>query len=76
VHLAHLRLRDFQNYSRLDADFESGFHVLLGRNALGKTNLLEAMHLLATLRSFRGVGNASRRAGSSADASSAPARMR
>ena len=58
VHLAHLRLRDFRNYSRLDADFEPGFHVLLGRNAQGKTNLLEAMHLLATLRSFRGVGNA------------------
>ena len=58
VHLAHLRLRDFRNYARLDADFSSGFHVLLGDNAQGKTNILEAIYLMATLRSFRGVGGA------------------
>ena len=58
VHLAHLKLRDFRNYARLDADFDPGFHLLLGDNAQGKTNLLEAIYLLATLRSFRGVGSA------------------
>jgi DNA replication and repair protein RecF len=58
VHLAHLRLRDFRNYPRLDADFAPGFHVLLGDNAQGKTNILEAIYLMATLRSFRGVGGA------------------
>jgi len=58
VHLAHLRLRDFRNYARLDADFGPGFHLLLGENAQGKTNVLEAIYLLATLRSFRGVGGA------------------
>lgn len=58
VHLAHLRLRDFRNYARLDADFTPGFHLLLGDNAQGKTNILEAIYLLATLRSFRGVGGA------------------
>jgi len=56
VHLVHLRLRDFRNYARLDADFVPGFHLLLGNNAQGKTNILEAIYLLATLRSFRGVG--------------------
>ncbi len=58
MHLAHLRLRDFRNYVRLDADFTPGFHVLLGDNAQGKTNILEAVYLMATLRSFRGVGGA------------------
>ena len=58
MHLAHLRLRDFRNYARLDADFAPGFHLLLGDNAQGKTNILEAVYLLATLRSFRGVGGA------------------
>jgi len=58
VQLAHLRLRDFRNYARLDVDFAPGFHVLLGDNAQGKTNILEAIYLLATLRSFRGVGGA------------------
>jgi DNA replication and repair protein RecF len=58
VHLAHLRLRDFRNYARLDADFAPGCHLLLGDNAQGKTNILEAIYLMATLRSFRGVGGA------------------
>jgi DNA replication and repair protein RecF len=58
VHLAALRLRDFRNYRRLDAEFAPGFHLLLGDNAQGKTNILEAIYLLATLRSFRGVGGA------------------
>jgi DNA replication and repair protein RecF len=42
----------------MDADFSPGFHLLLGNNAQGKTNILEAIYLLATLRSFRGVGGA------------------
>ena len=58
VHLGRLRLRDFRNYARLDAHFAPGFHLLLGHNAQGKTNILEAIYLLATLRSFRGVGGA------------------
>jgi len=58
VHLAHLRLRDFRNYARLDIDLAPGFHLLLGDNAQGKTNILEAIYLMATLRSFRGVGSA------------------
>ncbi|MDE3068045.1 MAG: DNA replication/repair protein RecF [Verrucomicrobiota bacterium] len=58
MHLARLRLRDFRNYARLDANFAPGFHLLLGDNAQGKTNVLEAIYLMATLRSFRGVGGA------------------
>ncbi len=58
MHLSHLRLRDFRNYARLDVDFTPGFHLLLGDNAQGKTNILEAIYLMATLRSFRGVGSA------------------
>jgi DNA replication and repair protein RecF len=57
VHLARLRLRNFRNFTRLEAGFAPGFHLFLGENAQGKTNLLEAIYLLATLRSFRGAGN-------------------
>lgn len=57
MHLSRLKLRDFRNYQRLEAEFSPGFHLILGVNAQGKTNLLEAIYLLATLRSFRGVGN-------------------
>ncbi len=42
----------------MDANFSPGFHLLLGENAQGKTNVLEAIYLLASLRSFRGVGGA------------------
>ena len=58
MHLAQLRLRDFRNYARLDAEFTPGFHVFLGNNAQGKTNILEAVYLVATVRSFRGAGGA------------------
>ncbi len=58
MHLRQLRLRDFRNYARLDVEFGPGFHLLLGNNAQGKTNILEAIYLLATLRSFRGVSSA------------------
>jgi DNA replication and repair protein RecF len=58
MRLTQLRLRDFRNYTRLDAHFDPGFHLLLGANAQGKTNILEAIYLMATLRSFRGVGSA------------------
>ncbi len=58
MHLARLRLRDFRNYRSLDVDFPPGFHLMLGDNAQGKTNILEAVYLLATLRSFRGAGGA------------------
>ena len=58
MHVARLKLRDFRNYRKLDAEFVPGFHLVLGSNAQGKTNLLEAIYALATLRSFRGVGSA------------------
>ena len=49
MHLAHLRLRDFRNYARLDVDFAPGLHLLLGDNAQGKTNILEAIYLMDLL---------------------------
>ncbi len=58
MHLAQLKLRDFRNYARLEAAFNPGFHLFLGDNAQGKTNILEAIYLLSTLRSFRGVTGA------------------
>jgi len=58
MHLSRLKLRDFRNYARLDVEFGPGCHVLLGDNAQGKTNILEAIYLIATLRSFRGCGGA------------------
>ncbi len=51
--LNRLQLYDFRNYAHLEADFVSGVNLILGENAQGKTNLLEAIGYLSTGKSFR-----------------------
>jgi DNA replication and repair protein RecF len=53
--LRRLWLTDFRSYTDADVELADGFTALLGDNGEGKTNLLEAVGWLATLRSFRGV---------------------
>src|SRR5947207_5835368 len=50
----HLSLLHFRNYSALRHDLAPGLNVLVGSNAQGKSNLLEAVYLLATTKSMRG----------------------
>lgn len=51
--LKHLHLRHFRNYLDQQVDFSAPKTILLGSNAQGKSNLLEAVELLSTLRSHR-----------------------
>lgn len=51
--LQQLQLQHFRNYDQLDVQFQPGVNVLIGENAQGKTNLLEAIHVLALTRSHR-----------------------
>ena len=53
MYLANLRLYDFRNFPELDVTFENGINVFYGDNAQGKTNLLEAIYFLSTLRPAR-----------------------
>lgn len=53
MYLASLQLDAFRNYNSLSVQFSPGLNVLYGDNAQGKTNLLEAIHFLATGRSHR-----------------------
>jgi DNA replication and repair protein RecF len=53
MHVERLRLTDFRNYRELDLALPRGLVVFTGRNAQGKSNLLEAVMLAATSRSFR-----------------------
>ncbi len=48
-----LHLRDFRSWQAVDLDLRPGPTVFTGRNGFGKTNLLEALFYLATLRSHR-----------------------
>lgn len=53
MHLRHLRLLDFRSWPLLELELEPGVTTLVGRNGHGKTNVLEAIGVLATLRSHR-----------------------
>jgi len=53
MRISALRLQDFRNYSFQEVELGAGLHVFEGRNAQGKTALLEAVYLGATARSFR-----------------------
>ncbi len=53
MHLTHLKLSGFRNYITLDFNPGEGINILHGQNAQGKSNVLEAISLLATTRSLR-----------------------
>lgn len=53
-----LTLRGFRNYENLNLEFDPGVNLILGDNAQGKTNLLEAISYLGSGRSFRAQKNA------------------
>ena len=48
-----LTLRNFRNYDYAKVDFDSKLNVIVGDNAAGKTNLVEAIYFLSLARSFR-----------------------
>lgn len=51
MQITRLALTNFRNYPHLELDLAPGLTLLLGNNAQGKTNLLEALFFLATARS-------------------------
>ena len=53
MRVERLRLTDFRNYRELNLTLPGGLVIFSGRNAQGKSNLLEAVSLIATTRSFR-----------------------
>jgi DNA replication and repair protein RecF len=53
VRIANLRLFQYRNFSRAALSFSSAANLFFGQNGQGKTNLLEAIYLLAYGRSFR-----------------------
>lgn len=55
MYLKTLNLRQFRNYREQYVEFSAPKTILLGDNAQGKSNLLEAVELLATLRSHRAL---------------------
>ncbi|MEZ0118117.1 UNVERIFIED_ORG: DNA replication and repair protein RecF [Heyndrickxia coagulans] len=53
MYLQELELHNYRNYETLTVPFENKVNVILGENAQGKTNLMEAIYVLALAKSHR-----------------------
>ena len=53
MHINKLELRNFRNYEHVEVSFDPGVNLIVGNNAQGKTNLLEAISYLGSGKSFR-----------------------
>ena len=49
-----LELQNFRNYENLTLDFDRGTNIFYGAHAQRKTNILEAIYLIATTKSHKG----------------------
>lgn len=56
MHVKHLTLSNFRNYSTVELPLATGINLLVGKNGQGKTNLAEAIFYAATLGSHRVSG--------------------
>lgn len=52
VRIDKLKLINFRNYSKLDIEFNPYLNIIIGNNAQGKTNILEAIYYLSITKSF------------------------
>ena len=53
MYIEELELKNFRNYEELKVSFNKNVNIFLGRNAQGKTNLLEGIYLNAMAKSFK-----------------------
>lgn len=51
--LKNLKLTNFRNYNKLDLNLKNGINIIIGNNAVGKTNILESIYVLGLTKSFR-----------------------
>lgn len=53
MYIKNIQLTNFRNYDFLETEFHNNVNLILGNNAQGKTNLLEAVYITSIGRSFR-----------------------
>jgi DNA replication and repair protein RecF len=53
LYIQELELQNYRNYEQLNLSFEDKVNVIIGENAQGKTNLMEAIYVLAMAKSHR-----------------------
>ena len=51
--LKKIKLLNFRNYKKASIDFDKNINIIIGNNAVGKTNILESIYVLALTKSYR-----------------------
>lgn len=55
MYLKNIELVNFRNYNHIKVSFNKGINIIYGKNAQGKTNLLESIYLLGLTNSHRSI---------------------
>lgn len=55
MYLKNIELVNFRNYKHIKVSFNKGINIIYGKNAQGKTNLLESIYLLGLTSSHRNI---------------------
>ncbi len=53
MQIRDLKLLNFRNYETVNMQFSDHLNLIIGKNGMGKTNLVEAIYVLALTKSFR-----------------------
>lgn len=53
MYIQNLELTSYRNYDHAELQFENKVNVIIGENAQGKTNLMEAIYVLSMAKSHR-----------------------
>ena len=57
MRIEQLELMNFRNYSKLNIKFNDKLNIIIGNNAQGKTNILEAIYYLSISKSFLSIND-------------------
>ena len=53
MEITSLKLVNFRNFDSLELNFSNNKNIIIGDNGVGKTNIVEAIFVLALTKSFR-----------------------
>ena len=48
-----IQLNDYRNYSQYSIEFDPRLNIIIGKNGVGKTNILESIIVVSNIKSFR-----------------------
>lgn len=57
MYIKEITLKNFRNYRNLSLEFFSDVNLITGQNAVGKTNIIEAVSIISNIKSFRNVSD-------------------